>query len=72
MFGQKFAFSLVGFVHFDLPQFHFDFLLFFRFFGSDFFLNGFAHPFIVYSRPSFLFEPNFHFSLVVLCLYAAF
>ena len=36
-----------------------------------FFLNGFLNSFIVHSRPSFLFEPNFHFSLVVFCSYAA-
>ena len=41
------------------------FLLCFQFFGSDFFPNGFLNPFNLYSRPSFWFEPNFHFSLVV-------
>ena len=41
------------------------FLLFFRFFGSDFFLIGFPNPFTAHSRPSFLFELNFHFSLVI-------
>ena len=41
------------------------FLLFFRFFGSNFFLNGFPNPFTAHSRPSFLFELNFHFSLMV-------
>ena len=41
------------------------FTVFIRFFGSDFFLNVFPNPSIVHSRPSFLFEPNFHFSLVV-------
>ena len=45
---------------------------FFRFVGSDFFLNGFSNPFIVHTRPSFLFEPNFHFSLAVFCSHAAF
>ena len=44
----------------------------FRFFRSHFLLNGFPNPFIVHSRPSFLFEPNFHFLLVVFCSLAAF
>ena len=48
-----------------MRQFHFDFLLFSRFFGSDLFPNGFRNPFVVHSTPSFLFEINFHFSLVV-------
>ena len=39
------------FVH--IRQFHFDFLRFFLFIRSDFFLNGFPNPFIVHSRPSF-------------------
>ena len=44
----------------------------FRFcFGLDF-LNGFLNPFIVHSRPSSLFEPNFFFSLVVFCSHAVF
>ena len=62
MFEQKFAFSLVA-LH--IRQFNFDFLLFFLFFGSIFFLNSFPNPFIVHSRPSFLLEQNFQFSLVV-------
>ena len=37
-------------------------------FESDFFLTGFPNPLIVYSRPSFLFRPHFHFSLVVFVL----
>ena len=37
----------------------------FSIFGSDFFLNGFPNPFKALSRPSFLCELNFHFSLVV-------
>ena len=41
------------------------FTVFFRFFGSNFFLDGFPNPFTAHSRPSFLFELNFHFSLVV-------
>ena len=49
-------------------------LIFFylKFFGSHFFLNGFRNLFIVQTRPSFLFEPNFHFSLVVFCSHMAF
>ena len=48
-----------------MRQFHFDFTVFFRFLGSDFFLRGFYNPFLVHSGPSFLFEPNLFFSLVV-------
>ena len=44
----------------------------FPIFLIGFFLNGFSSPFIVHSRPSFLFEPNFHFSMVVLCSHEAF
>ena len=40
------------------------FLLFFRFFEPDF-LNKDPNSFIVYSRPSFLFEPDVRFSQVV-------
>ena len=40
-------------------------LWFLLFFLDQIFLNGFYNPFIVHSRPSFLFEPNFHLSLVV-------
>ena len=36
------------------------------------FFNGFPNPFIVLSRTSFLFEPNFHFWLVVFCSHVAF
>ena len=48
-------------------------LIFTGFFGLDriFFPNGFANPFRVHSRPSFLFEPNFLFSLVF-CSHAVF
>ena len=42
-------------------QFHIDFQ-FFRYLGPEFFPNGFPNPFIVHSRPSFLFEPNLSFS----------
>ena len=44
----------------------------FSIFGSDFFLNSYPNPFIVYSRPSFLFEPNFHFSLIIFSSRAVF
>ena len=36
------------------------------------FLNSFSNPFWVHSSPSFLFEPNFLFLLVVFCSHAAF
>ena len=63
MFEQKLGFSVVVFCsHAAISLL---FLLFFRFFGSDFFLNGFPNPFAAHSRPSFLFELNFHFSLAV-------
>ena len=69
MFEQKFAFSLVVFL-FTCGDFTL-ILIFFRFW-IGFFLNGFFNPFLVHSRPSFLFEPNFHFSLVDFCAHAAF
>ena len=53
MFKQKFAFSLVVFVH--IPQFQFDFYCFFDFLDQIFFLNCFPNPFIVHSRPRFFF-----------------
>ena len=63
VFEQKFGFSVVVFCsHAAISPW---FLLFFRFFGSDFFLSGFPNPFTAHSRPSFLFQLNFHFSLVV-------
>ena len=40
-------------------------------FRSDFFQSVFPNPLIVHSRPSFLFEANFYFSLMVFCSYAA-
>ena len=43
---------------------HFD-LDFYCFFWIGFFLNGSLNPFVVPSRPNYLFELNFHFSLVV-------
>ena len=48
-----------------MRQFYSDFYCFFRVFGSGFFLNGFPNPVTAHSRPSFLFELNFYFSLVV-------
>ena len=60
---EKFAFSVVVFC--SHAETYFWFLLLFLFFGSHFFLYGFPNPFIVHSRPSFLFVPSFHFSLVV-------
>ena len=60
MLEQNFAFSLVVFCSHAAISLRF--LLFLRFLESDF-LNGFPNPFIVHSTP--LFEPNFHFSLVV-------
>ena len=56
MFEQKFAFSLVSFCSHAAISLRF--LLFFRFFESDF-LKGFPNRLIAHSRPSFLFEPNF-------------
>ena len=44
------------------------FLLFFRLIGSDFFSKWFSNPFTAHSRPSFLFELKFHFSLGVFLL----
>ena len=67
---QKIYFSLVVFCSHAATSLWF--LLFFLFFGSDFFLNGFRNPFMVHSRSSFLFEPNFDFSLVLFCSHAAF
>ena len=69
VFEQKFGFSVVVFC--SQAAISLRFLLFFRFFGSDFF-NGFSNPFRAHSRPSFLFESNFHLSLVVFCSHAAF
>ena len=63
MFEQKFAFSVVVFCSHAAISLRF--LLFFQFFGSDFFLTGFSNPFTAHSRTSFLFELNFHFSLGV-------
>ena len=61
MVEQNFAFSLVVFCS------HAAISLWFEFFGSDVFLNGFPNPFLVHSRPSFLLESTFYFSLVVFC-----
>ena len=69
VFEQKFGFSVV--VFWSHAAISLWFLLFFRFFGSEFFLNGFPNPFTALSRPSFLFELNFH-SPMVFCSHAAF
>ena len=37
-------------------------LVFYCFFDFLYFFNDFSNPFIVFSRPSFLYEPNFRFS----------
>ena len=69
MFEQKFVFSLVVFFtcgNFTLILTHFNFL------DRVFFLNGFPNPLIAHSRPSFLSEPNFYFSLFIFCSNAAF
>ena len=67
MFEQKFAFSLVVFC--SHAAISLGFLLFFRFFGSDVFLNGFPNPFTAILGLVFLFELNCHFSLVVFCVH---
>ena len=51
LFEQYFAFSLVVFC--SHAEISLCFLLFFQFFRSDFFLNGFSNPFIVSFSPSF-------------------
>ena len=53
VFEQKFGFSVVVFCSHAAISLRL--LLFFRFFGADFFLNGFPIPFTAHSRPSFLF-----------------
>ena len=63
VFEQKFGFSEISFC--SHAAISLSFLLFFRFFGSDFFLNSFPNPFTAHSRPSFFFELNFHISAVV-------
>ena len=66
MIEQKFAFSLVAFL-FTCGKFTLIFTVFSILLDRIFFLNGFSNPFIFPSRPSFLFEPNFHFLLSVFC-----
>ena len=63
VFEQKFGFSVVFF--YSHAAISFWFLLFFLFFGSDFFLNCFPNPFIVRSRSSFLFSRWKFFELYV-------
>ena len=63
MFEQKFTFSQMVFCSHAAVSLWF--LLFFRFCGSDFFLNGSPNPFIVRSRSSFLFSQWKFFELCV-------
>ena len=72
MFEQIFAFSLMVFSHAAISLW---LLLFFRFFGLDFFPNGFPIPFIVV--PGLVFCPvneislNYTPGLVLLCFFAS-
>ena len=63
LFEQKFGFGS-GFL-FTCGNFTLIFIVFFSIFLIGFFPNGFPNPFTAHSRPSFLFDLNFHFSLVV-------
>ena len=63
MFEQKLGFSVVVFC--SHAAISLSFLLFFRFFGSDFFLNSFQNPYTALSGPSFSLELKLHISLVV-------
>ena len=65
MFEQKFGFSVVVFC--SPAAISISFLLFFRFFGLDFFLNSFPNPFTAHCGTNFLLESELHISLVVLC-----
>ena len=60
----KIRFIGSGFL-FTCGNFTLIFTVFFRFFGSDFFLNGFPNPFIVLSRSSFLYSQWKFFELYV-------
>ena len=60
----KIRFIGSGFL-FTCGNFTLIFTVLFRFFGSDFFLNGFSNPFIVRSRSSFLFSQLKLFELYV-------
>ena len=65
VFEQKFGFSVEIFL-FRCGNFTLIFTgFFFNFLDRSFFLNGFPNPFTAHSRPSFVFELNFHISLVV-------
>ena len=70
----KIRFIGSGFL-FTCGNFTLIFTVFFRFFGSDFFLNGFSKPFIVRSRSSFLFSQwkslNCTSGLVLLCFFVS-
>ena len=71
VFEQKFAFWLVVFWC-TCGNFTLIFTVLFDFLDRILCLNDFPNPFIVHSRPSFLFEPNFHFSLVIFCSHVVF
>ena len=60
----KIRFLASGFL-FTCGNFTLIFTVFFRFFGSDFFVNGFPNPFIVRSRSNFLFSQWKFFELYV-------
>ena len=64
VFEQKFAFSLVVFL-FTCGNFTLIFTVFSIFWIGFYFLNGFPNPFIVPSRPSFLFSQWNFFELYV-------
>ena len=75
VFEQKFVFSLVAVCsHASISLYFllFFYCFFFSIFWIGFFLNAFSNPFIVHYRPSFLFEANLHFWLVLFCSDAAF
>ena len=68
VFEQKLTFSLMVFCSHAAIS-----LRYFTVFSISWigvFLNGFPNPFFVHFRPRFLFEPNFHFSLVFSSLVA--
>ena len=62
MFEQKFAFSIVFLCSHAVVSLWF--FTVFSIFCIEFF-NDFPNPFIVPSRPSFFYEPNFRFSVRV-------
>ena len=66
----KIRFLAIGFFLFTCGNF----ILFFTVYSVFWvkFLKRFPYPLMVHSRPSFLFESNFHFSLAVFSSHAAF